>query len=97
MSDPRARHHIIVTAGDFFFSPDRFIERSFVGKKARTPELTPERRAAALEIASRTRAGRKETKEKLAAGEIALAEVVESEDEAIRQMRVIDLIKAMPG
>lgn len=61
------------------------------------PELIPEQRAAALEIASRARAVRKEPKEKLATGEIALAEVVESKDEAIRRMRVIDLIRAMPG
>ena len=72
----------------------RPIEELGVDETIGTP---PERRAAALEIASRARAGRKETKEKLAAGEIALAEVVESEDEAIRRMRVIDLIKAMPG
>lgn len=61
------------------------------------PALTPEQRAAALEKARQSRTIRKEAKEKLAAGEIALSDVLESEDEAVRRMRAIDLIQAMPG
>lgn len=61
------------------------------------PALTPEQRAAALEKARQSRTIRKEAMEKLAAGEIALSDVLESEDEAVRRMRAIDLIQAMPG
>lgn len=61
------------------------------------PTLTSEQRAAALEKGLQARIARKEAKVKLAAGEIALSDVLESGDEAVRRMRVIDLIQAMPG
>ena len=61
------------------------------------PILTSEQRTAALEKGLQARIARKEAKEKLAAGEIALSDVLESDDEAVRRMRVVDLIQAMPG
>ena len=61
------------------------------------PMLASEQRAAALEKEMQSRTIRKEAKEELAAGEIALSDALESEDEAVLRMRAIDLIQAMPG
>lgn len=61
------------------------------------PTLTSEQRAAALEKGLQARIARKEAKKELTAGEIALSDVLKSEDEAVRRMRAIDLIQAIPG
>lgn len=61
------------------------------------PALTPEQRAAALEKARQSRTIRKEAKEKLAAGEIVLSDVLKSDDEATRRMQVIGLIQTPLG
>lgn len=61
------------------------------------PKLTPEQRRKALEKAARARAIRAEIKERFAAGEITITEIIESDDEAIKRMKVIDLIQTIPG
>ena len=73
------------------------VKKSLTVAKNKIPVLTPEQRAAALKKAIQARTIRKETKEKLAAGEIALSAVLESDDEAVCRMRAIVLIQAMPG
>ena len=61
------------------------------------PELTREERLAALEQAKAARMRRAEVKEKLAKGEMSLAEVISmKDDEAIGKMKVADLITCIP-
>ena len=63
------------------------------------PALTPEQRAAALQRAAEARVVRAEVKRGLKSGEIGLGAVLErgATDEAVRRMRVSDLVMALPG
>ena len=61
------------------------------------PKLTDEQRAAGLEKARAARSARRRVKESLASGEIGVADVLAMEDEAIRRMRALDLVKSLPG
>lgn len=63
------------------------------------PALTTEQRAAALQRAAEARAIRAEVKRGLKAGEIGLGAVLErgATDDAVRRMRVSDLLMALPG
>ena len=63
------------------------------------PSLSPEQRAAALQRAAEARAVRAEVKRGMKSGDIGLAAVLErgATDEAVRRMRVSDLVMALPG
>lgn len=63
------------------------------------PTLTPEQRRAALEKAASARQQRADVKARLKSSSISLTEVIESSavDEVMAKLRVIDLLRAMPG
>lgn len=60
------------------------------------PELDLEQRRAALEKAAAARRTRAALKVRLKAGELSLAEVLASDDEAVRNLKVGDLLAALP-
>jgi hypothetical protein len=60
------------------------------------PELDPAQRRAALEQAAVARRTRAEVKARLKAGELSLAQVLASDDEAVRNLRVSELLAALP-
>lgn len=64
-----------------------------------TPELTDEQRADALVKATAVRSARRVFKEKLAEGEMTLAQAIEraKDDEALAGIRVHDLLQCLPG
>lgn len=61
--------------------------------------LTPEQRSAALEKAFRARQARAEVKSALKSGSTDLAAVLKKADgdEALAKMRVVDLLRSLPG
>ena len=61
------------------------------------PNLTPEQRKAALEKAAEARHARAELREKVKNGEVALKEVLDSNDPIAERMRVSALIESLPG
>ena len=61
------------------------------------PNLTPEQRKAALEKAAEARHARAELREKGKNGEVALKEVLDSNDPIAERMRVSALIESLPG
>lgn len=61
------------------------------------PNLTPEQRKAALEKAAAARHARAELREKVKNGEVALKEVLDSNDPIAERMRVSALIESLPG
>lgn len=61
------------------------------------PNLTPEQRKAALEKAAEARHVRAELREKVKNGEVALKEVLDSNDPIAERMRVSALIESLPG
>lgn len=61
------------------------------------PNLTPEQRKAALEKAAEARYARAELREKVKNGEVALKEVLDSNDPIAERMRVSALIESLPG
>ncbi len=60
------------------------------------PELDPEQRRAALDKAAASRRTRAALKARVKAGELSLAEVLASDDEAVRNLRVSELLAALP-
>jgi hypothetical protein len=61
------------------------------------PELDPEQRRAALEQAAAARRTRAELKSRLKAGQLPLAAVLASDEEAVRNLKVSELLAALPG
>lgn len=61
------------------------------------PELDPEQRRAALDQAAAARRTRAELKARVKAGELPLGAVLSSDDEAVRSLKVSDLLAALPG
>lgn len=61
--------------------------------------LTPEQRSAALEKAFQARQARAQVKADLKAGKTTLKSVLmnAAEDEAVSKMKVVDLLKSIPG
>ena len=61
--------------------------------------LTDVERTQAREKATAARAVRAGIKTRLKAGKVSVAEVIESssDDEAVRRLKVLDLLKALPG
>jgi hypothetical protein len=61
--------------------------------------LTDVERTQARKKATAARAARAEIKSSLKAGKVSVAEVIESstEDEAVGRLKVLDLLKALPG
>jgi hypothetical protein len=60
------------------------------------PELDLEQRRAALDKAAAARRTRAALKVRMKAGELSLAEVLASEDEAVLSLKVSDLLAALP-
>ncbi len=63
------------------------------------PLITPEQRTEALQKAVAARKQRGELKDRLKSGSVTLAEVIEDAktDDAIAKMKVMSLLKAVPG
>ena len=63
------------------------------------PDLSPERRKAALEKAAAARRQRAELKEKLKMGSISLGEVFElgDRDEVVGRTKVVAVLESLPG
>jgi S13-like H2TH domain len=63
------------------------------------PALTPEQRQAALEKAAVARRQRAEVKEKLKAGSLTLAELLEQgdRDEILAKLKVVSVLESLPG
>ena len=61
------------------------------------PQLTDEQRKAALEKAAQARHERAELREKIKAGKMTLAEVLDSDDPIANRMKVSALIESLPG
>ena len=61
------------------------------------PQLTDEQRKAALEKAAAARHARAELREKVKNGEVALKEVLDSNDPIAERMKVSALIESLPG
>lgn len=66
-------------------------------KPNQIPALTAEERREALKKGLQARQKRAEVREQLSAGKITLEEVIETEDEMVKRMRVVDLLKAYKG
>ena len=66
-------------------------------RAARLPKLTDEQRAAASEKALECRRRRADALARIAAGDLSAASVLESEDPALRRMRIEKLLRALPG
>jgi guanylate kinase len=61
------------------------------------PQLSPQARAQALEVAKVSRRDRAEVKAAIARGEITIFDAINDPRESIRRMRVADLLAAVPG
>lgn len=61
------------------------------------PQLSPQARARALEVAKVSRRERAEVKAAIARGEITIFDAINDPRESIRRMRVADLLAAVPG
>jgi hypothetical protein len=63
------------------------------------PELDPEQRRAALQLAAEARRIRADLKQMLKTGEVTLAEVLDhaGDREALAKMRVSDVLEALPN
>lgn len=63
------------------------------------PELTPEQRSAAAASAIAARAARADICAQLKAGEISIAEVLDraAEEQALAKLRVLSLLRSLPG
>jgi guanylate kinase len=61
------------------------------------PKLTDAQRLAALEIAKQARAERAQVRRDFAARKITLEEILSSENESVKRIRVCLLITAIPG
>ena len=61
------------------------------------PELTAEKRKAAVEKAAAARHARAELREKIKNGEISLEEVLDSDDPIASRLKVSALIESLPG
>lgn len=63
------------------------------------PDLSPEKRQAALQKAAAARRQRAELKEKLKMGSITLAELLElgSGDEVVGRTKVVSVLESLPG
>lgn len=67
------------------------------GESAMTiPKLTDEQRREALEKAKIARAKRAQVKQDLIKGKLSLEELLDTEDKALKRMKVIDVIKCAP-
>ncbi|MFP4148521.1 MAG: integration host factor, actinobacterial type [Nitriliruptoraceae bacterium] len=60
------------------------------------PELDPDQRRAALDKAASARRTRADLKARLKAGEASLVEALSSDDEAVRNLKVSELLAALP-
>ena len=66
--------------------------------ESKVPVLTPEERAAALEVAKATRKGRAEIRKQIADGKLTMQQLYDRRDEkAIGSMRVALALKSFPG
>ncbi|MDO5335398.1 MAG: integration host factor, actinobacterial type [Coriobacteriia bacterium] len=61
------------------------------------PELTPEERQAALDKALVARRKRAQVRDDLKSGKITLAELIETQDEVVKRMRVSAMLEALPA
>ncbi len=61
------------------------------------PELTPEERQAALDKALKARRTRAEARENLKAGKLTVAELIETDDEVLKRMRVSAMLESLPS
>lgn len=61
------------------------------------PTMTPEQRAKALEAAAAARAKTSAARAGLKDGSVKLADVLSSEDKAIKRMKVKSVLAALPG
>ncbi len=61
------------------------------------PQLSAEDRKKALEKAAQARHARAELREKIKAGKVSLAEVLESDDPIAKRLKVSTLIESLPG
>lgn len=61
------------------------------------PQLTEEQRKAALEKAAAARHARAALRDSIKAGEVALSEVLDSDDPIACRMKVSALIESLPG
>lgn len=61
------------------------------------PELTDEQRKAALEKAMASRKKKAEVKQDLKAARLTISDVLLSDNDVIRSMKVFDVIKSLPG
>ncbi|NGM16788.1 hypothetical protein GMI70_01965 [Eggerthellaceae bacterium zg-893] len=59
-------------------------------------ERTPEERMAALDKAMEARRKRQAVKEQLRNGSATLVELLDSDDEAVRKMRIVDALMSIP-
>ncbi len=66
---------------------------------ANPPELTPDRRAAALKKAAEARTARAELKQRLKLGSLSLAEALDKadSDEVVGKLKVLSLLESLPG
>lgn len=60
------------------------------------PQLTPEQREEALKKAALARKVRADLKEALKVGATPISEVLNSDDEVVLKMKVVDVLKSMP-
>lgn len=61
------------------------------------PELTQEERKAALDKALLARRKRAQVREDLKSGKITLPELIETDDEIVKRMRVSAMLEALPA
>lgn len=61
------------------------------------PQISPEQRAAALEAAKASRKKRAEAKAGIAAGKMKFSELLGTEDEVLKKMKVAEAVKTVPG
>ena len=62
------------------------------------PKLTKEERLAALKIATAARMRRAEIKDKVAQGDMSIAEVIDMKnDDIVGRLKVVELIESFPG
>lgn len=59
--------------------------------------MTPEQRAEALQKAAAARTARAEMKARLKMGSLSLAEVLESQDENAKRLKVSAVLESLPG
>lgn len=61
------------------------------------PKLTPEERQAALDKALVARRKRAQVREDLKAGKVKLADLIETDDEVVKRMRVSAMLESLPS